>query len=413
MNRQKWLLGEAQKWKEEELITSQQYEQIVRRYEHVPKMNALPIFGSILLGLGVLTFIASNWQGLAALIKLLIILLSLSGAYATGEYLRRKGYERLGLTFTMLGITIYGAGFFLIGQMYQLSADPLMAFYLWAAGAIPLAWYYRSQAIVWMSMAILMISTFYGLDENTRDGLSILSYYLVFFAGIAPLVLRFRQVGMIICAGLLLMAQALVDGARWSEGVYAPVLFMLYYLLGQFVLAQPGGLAQVLQRISYLGIVIYSVLLILIEDFLPIGSGVDTTLAVLLLVMTVISAVIAVRRRMGETLPDLLPFATIGLLALLAPGLVWLDAAVIMMFCLALFSVGMVLGGERLREASRINLGAIAFGITCFVGYIHYAWDFMDKSLFFLIGGLLLLVLSFFGERARRRWVNDAKGDQQ
>ncbi len=413
MNRRKWLLAEAKKWQEEQIISAGQYEQIANRYQQPSMTNVLPILGSILLGLAVLTFIASNWQGIGTLSKLMIILVSLTGAYAAGEYMRRKGHERLGTALTMVGITIYGAGFFLIGQMFQLSSSPLMAFYLWFAGAVPLAWYYRSRAITWMSLGILVVSAIYGMDIEQRSGLVIPFFYLIFAAGVVPLTLRYRSTAMMAVAALLLMVQALYDGGQWSGGMHAPLLFLAYYLISQLLNRPRSQLGQVLQAISYLGGVIYAILLVLFDDLLPQAEGVDTILTVMLLITSAISAALAIRKQEREKLTDILPFLTIGLLYLFAPVLTWLDPSVIMIVVLAIFSIGMIMGGERTRETARINLGAVSFGLTCLVGYIHYAWDFMDKSLFFLIGGLLLLLLSFFVERARRRWVNEARGNEQ
>ncbi|MNL89126.1 hypothetical protein D3C87_2192590 [compost metagenome] len=44
------------------------------------------------------------------------------------------------------------------------------------------------------------------------------------------------------------------------------------------------------------------------------------------------------------------------------------------------------------------------------VAYGKLTWDFMDKSLFFIIGGLLLLVLSWFLNRRNKKFLAEAKG---
>jgi len=413
MNRKKWLLTEAQKWKEEELISAQQYERIAERYTPSSRVNALPIFGSILLGLGVLTFIASNWQGIGALAKLLIILVSMVAAYAAGDYVQRKGEKRIGIALTMVGISIYGAGFFLIGQMFQLSSDPVLAFYLWAAGAILLAWYYQSRAITWMSLGILTIAAVYGID-NERSGMAMLSFYLVFAVGMIPVMMRYRSFGMMTVGSLLLMVHALFDGHRWSEGMYAPLLFLIYYVASDLTDKVEPTLSRVLQGVSYLASVLYAVLLIFFHDeIFPDRTGGETVYALLLILGIAFAGVYAVYKQQRQKISDLLPYIAIALLYFLTPLPDWMDIGVAMIIVLVFFAIGLVMSGERFRDVTRINLGAITFGITCFVGYIHFAWDFMDKSLFFLIGGFLLLILSYFGERARRRWVHDARGDEQ
>ena len=48
-------------------------------------------------------------------------------------------------------------------------------------------------------------------------------------------------------------------------------------------------------------------------------------------------------------------------------------------------------------------LGTVAFLFSTFNVYIQYAWDALNKSLFFFIGGVLLFLISFIFERQRRR----------
>jgi uncharacterized membrane protein len=408
MNKRKWIAAEAQKWKEAGIISDGQLEQIINRYPEEPRLSALPIFAAILLGLGVLTFIASNWQGLAALTKLAIIVVSLVAAYASGDYFQRKGHERLGIALSLVGIAIYGAGFFLIGQIYQLSSNPVYAFYLWFAGAIPLAWYYRSRVLTWACLLILFVSAFYGVDSNHRDGPEIFLFYLLFAAGMIPLLWKFRSTWLTAVSGILFVIYAIYDLRVWGEGMVIPVLFLLLYLTGQRLPASSRPIPQVLQILSYVGTLFFTIYLIFDNAFARTQTGFDTAMAACLGILSGLSVFHAHRTRRRALMTDAIPYATFILFYMLAP-VVWLDRAVLLIVGMFAFSIAMVLGGERMRDVGRINLGAVFFGISCFVGYINFAWDFMDKSLFFLVGGALMLMISILLERKRRKWVDEAR----
>ena len=46
-----------------------------------------------------------------------------------------------------------------------------------------------------------------------------------------------------------------------------------------------------------------------------------------------------------------------------------------------------------------MTLGIVLFILTMAVAYFKLTWGFMDKSLFFLLGGILLLGLSWYLQR--------------
>ncbi|MHC5828840.1 MAG: DUF2157 domain-containing protein, partial [Nostoc sp.] len=92
------LRKEAHLWRDEGLISSSQYEQIAERYQFKnleaaarDRNKAIAIgIGGILLCLGIITFVAGNWQGGSREVKF-ILLISLFFAIAiTGFYTWRS-----------------------------------------------------------------------------------------------------------------------------------------------------------------------------------------------------------------------------------------------------------------------------------------------------------------------------------
>ena len=71
-----------------------------------------------------------------------------------------------------------------------------------------------------------------------------------------------------------------------------------------------------------------------------------------------------------------------------------------------LYGIGVVglafLGYRRNREAL-INLSIAFFCIWIFTRYFEFGWDLLDRSVIFIVAGLILLVGGFLLERGRRR----------
>ncbi|MMZ62533.1 hypothetical protein D1872_247470 [compost metagenome] len=63
--------------------------------------------------------------------------------------------------------------------------------------------------------------------------------------------------------------------------------------------------------------------------------------------------------------------------------------------------------GYREDWSNKVNAGTLLFLFSTFIGYIQVAWDFLPKSLFFLVGGLLLFALNAFLQRQRRKLLHD------
>jgi len=54
---------------------------------------------------------------------------------------------------------------------------------------------------------------------------------------------------------------------------------------------------------------------------------------------------------------------------------------------------------HRSGAAEQLTLGTVLFVVATMVAYFKLTWAFLDKSLFFLIGGVLLLSLSWYLRR--------------
>ena len=113
--------------------------------------------GTLLAGSGVIFFFAYNWNGLPPLVRFAIVEALLIAGFAVA-WLRQGLAARAALFFAAL---MTGALFALIGQTYQLGADPWQLFALWAVLILPWAVAAR-QADLWL-LSLLLANVALGL----------------------------------------------------------------------------------------------------------------------------------------------------------------------------------------------------------------------------------------------------------
>ena len=125
--------------------------------------RGIAILGAALGGLGVVMWIAANWETLGrvghfALLQGLVLVTVAGAAFKPAA---RAPWGLIAL----LGI---GGLFAFFGQTYQTGADPWQLFALWAALALPLCWGVRSDA-VWAPWALVVV-TGISLWTHTYSG---------------------------------------------------------------------------------------------------------------------------------------------------------------------------------------------------------------------------------------------------
>jgi uncharacterized membrane protein len=128
----------------------------LREPESQKRMIALLlIIGAFLVGAGVFSFIAANWQVMSRSSKLSVIILAMLGAYTSGWYLReRSSLTRTGNALILLGSIIYGGGIFLIGQIFHVRSNWPDGFILWMLGVIPMALAVRLRSLLALALIV-------------------------------------------------------------------------------------------------------------------------------------------------------------------------------------------------------------------------------------------------------------------
>ncbi|MFA5206851.1 MAG: DUF2157 domain-containing protein [Lentisphaeria bacterium] len=159
-----WLDRELAAWEAEGLIAPDQVRNIRARYSAPAAAAEVPVpsvevpdaavpgkpwgvllfggFGAVLLGLGVILLFAYNWHAIPKAGKLTLVFGALAAAHAGGLrlFLNSPRFKAVGEALCLLGSMLFGAGIWLVAQIYHISEHYPNAFIWWAAGALALAW---------------------------------------------------------------------------------------------------------------------------------------------------------------------------------------------------------------------------------------------------------------------------------
>ncbi|HRH33039.1 MAG TPA: DUF2157 domain-containing protein [bacterium] len=127
--------------------------------DHTKAVRIIITAGAILVGLGVYTFLASNWQELSRPLRIAIILISIMLPYAVGWYLKEVSkLVKIGNGLILLGTIIYGVAIFLIAEMYHITGHIADGFALWMVGAIIMGLVTKLYQLYYVALLLAVIS---------------------------------------------------------------------------------------------------------------------------------------------------------------------------------------------------------------------------------------------------------------
>ncbi|RKD25059.1 hypothetical protein BEP19_04350 [Ammoniphilus oxalaticus] len=392
MNR-KWLEQEGPNWVNQQIITSEQFEEIINLYPpHQRRMQLLPVLASILIGLSLLTFVASNWAGLSHLVRLMILIVTMTGFYSFGFSFYNKGHQWVGQGLLGLGVITFGGSMILIGQMYHLIAYDARLFVLWSLAAVGLLYLLRRSFFFYLASALIFAGQVYAMTSFGQ-----MSYLLfaITIVGLGYYAFKGKKVSfgfiLVNLLGLQMLFLLIEQQLPWAWVSLIPFILYAFGLwLGERPVAHGFHVGPIVFGFGF------AVFMVFLHDFSyeyeeffpnPITFAIVYFLLLLL-------AGWKIKRDVWKWTPILL---FLPLFYLSFGGFIYL----ISMFVYASFLIYI---GDEERHAWKANLGVIMFLISSVVGYFQLAWAFLDKSIFFLFGGALLFMIHWILRR-RNRWL--------
>jgi uncharacterized membrane protein len=429
-----WLGDQLPAWTREGLLTEDQARRIRARYDfREGEMDrragpgrlvaAILVMGALLVGAGILAFIASNWEGMPDAARLALVFTGVVGLNAAGYELafRRADFPRLGQALLLAGALAYGAGVFLVAQIFHLSGDWTGAFLLWGVGALTVAAAVRSAPVFGVAAAALAVWAAGEAVDFERNRLVTLG---VLAGTLLPLACwRGCAKHAAIAAGALAVYFA-VTPAQWDRKAEDLLPSAWLAVAGAFVAVAAvharfgSALGAPWRHLGAFGAMAATFALgfkDLAEELAPRAAmeGVVPGHVALLVVAGAAGALaLALARDRAARIEAAAALAAVAL------GVLWLlgiDRETAGVFALAsnfaFFggALGLVAAGYRERRGALAYQGLAWFGLGLVGRYCEYGYRFIDKSLFFVVGGLLLLGLGWAMELQRRRIASALK----
>lgn len=159
-------------------------------------IRVMVIIGAILIGAGIFSFIAANWQEMPNLIKVSIIVIAMLISYGSGWYLKEKsGLTKTGEALILLGSIIYGAGIFLVAQMFNIRANWPDGFILWMLGVIIMGYAIEAYSLFFLAVPLGFIAIIghpFGIFSNFGfDSFLLTSSFLLLAATVITFLVGF------------------------------------------------------------------------------------------------------------------------------------------------------------------------------------------------------------------------------
>lgn len=117
----------------------------------------LSLLGAILMGTGVVSFVAANWQDMPRLMRLSLMGGGLWAAYGGAAWLFGRGLDVFAHSAVLFGSALFGASVMLVAQMYHLYGNPPDAVLLWAVGSLLAGLLFRSNPSALLSLGLVCL----------------------------------------------------------------------------------------------------------------------------------------------------------------------------------------------------------------------------------------------------------------
>lgn len=238
-----WLKQQVVSWKNKNIITDYEARDILKEYgidyempaaKPVNIIRVLMIIGAILLGIGVILFVASNWHKIPALAKTAILLGTTFTTFCLAYFFsyQRENMQILGHVLFFLASLFYGGSTFLIAQTYHVNANASWLVFFWAASILPVAFFFKSIDTYLLSTSLFAL---WGVMFSNSNHVPNYFYPPILFLVLIPLA-KWKEIFNIPNYFGLAFASidALVRNYQWLALEWA-VAALAYYLFARHI----------------------------------------------------------------------------------------------------------------------------------------------------------------------------------
>ncbi len=382
-----WMNHKLKEWLDAGVIDESTHDSIIAYERKQPQKRKVPLLltiGLIFFALAVFSFIAANWSLIPDFVRVGIMLGLMWGFYVLGHFAETRHFG-WPILFRLLGLAMFGASMLVTAQTFHFSmSDSLVR---WAIYLAAIAHYF-----IWRHQAYVIVGFVFGIFTLV-SAISSIGWveWILFIAVTFGWFYFSKAIEPMLLSWLLLFGSGLM---LWSLLDYKSSLWPVWTL---FVLV---GILLLVPKFEYrlrpLYLMVGAVILVV---YLAIRGETDLTLvdvnwpeAIALAVAGLVVSAITWTN-----------FRSIVWVAILgAIGLLLFDETAIGLAVVAEISALAYLMIAQ-RQDQPLTLGFVYFIVVQFVIYFVYAWERLDMSLFFLLGAILLFVLSGIGWWLKRK----------
>jgi uncharacterized membrane protein len=320
-------------------------------------------FGGLMLGAGVLLFVAAHWDNLSPGERFAMVVSMVAIFHGAGAYAASRSNQSFETVMHGLGTASLGAAIFLTGQIFNLESHWPLGVLLWAAGAW-FAWALRRD---WVQLGLAALLTPFWLCGEWVE--------------LIPTQSEGRHYYRVLLEGLLLLAICYL-AARTRD--------------------RSDASRRVLVWIGAIGILPLTLLLAVAHEIwsIPRYYDLDRRAAFGYTVAFALPLALSLWLRGREMWPNVIAAVWVFLLGLIATT----HNAGVYAWC-GVGAAGLVAWGIRDARSERINIGMIGFAITLLFFYFSEVMDKLGRSASLIGLGVLFLAGGWGLERMRRRFV--------
>ncbi len=404
MTQKHWLEKEVHVWEKEKIINKSQGQAILSKYGMAKKpakvhvheedkqskvIGVVAILGVILIGLGFFVFVASNWQEIPAVLKLIILFGTTFLLYFIGWKIGydTKRFPIIGQALVFLGSIMVGVTIALTAQIFHIQANFPRFFLIWFIAIAPLTYGFKSKPTLllalilfgcWMASFMSGRSHMFNILEGFFEGFGVFLFYGLTLYGIGYMHEKsvFKDFKSVYQGFGLLFTLAIL---------YAVVVSELE------ILENAGG-----HWLSYVFLV--TAALTVLGSAFYLGKGLGKVQEFSWNVLALITA-------LGVWIFSL-SVENVSYRNLTEGMWAFLIFVYVIFFILIVLTV---LSGYYQRKPIFINIGLLFF--ILYVGYFYFTtvFKYLPKSLALVIGGLILLLGGWYLEKKRRMIIKEIK----
>ncbi|MFH1201843.1 MAG: DUF2157 domain-containing protein [Candidatus Omnitrophota bacterium] len=192
--RYRWLQTEVPLWEQKNIINIEQGNSILGLYKlkragtktKLDLIKVLTLIGAIFIGVGVIFFVASNWQKIPAHLRTILIMSVTIITLYIGYFFsyEKEGFPYLGKSLLLLASLFWGGTVALIGQIYNIPVSQnWLIMLIWGFPIIPIAILFNNDYVHILASALFLIWNFlYSVNNYAAN----YYYPIIIFALMLP-----------------------------------------------------------------------------------------------------------------------------------------------------------------------------------------------------------------------------------